>query len=345
MSRAKTLEKGIKKAVAQFVEDESPGVAVLLLEGGEPVHCKGYGLADLDGTEITPQSVFDLASVSKHITATAINLLAQQGKINVEDDVKTYLPNFTMKAMGREIRVQDLIWHIAGLPDYSGDAWDGSDDEFANLTTGDHVLWLSKQKPLRAPGKKYEYNNSGYALLAAIVEEVSGEYYSTFVDQNLFAPLGMSHTLAFDDLELELENRVTGYTRNGKKLEETYVPSVIQGDGNIFTTLEDLILWDQALRNHTLLNKSSLKKAWSAGLFDDESPVVDSPDGYEYGYGWSIDSDTASVFHSGSWSGTATYYVRFLDYDSSLILLSNDDTMDVASLAEAIGKAQEEADE
>lgn len=253
MSRASELEEAIAEVVEERIDTDGPGVAVLVLEAGEIVHAKGYGLADLSGEPVTARSIFDLASLSKHITGMAISLLIEQGKIGPEDAVKRHVHALRLEDEGRPITIQDLLWHVSGLPDYTGDAWDGTDEEFERLTPAGLVAWLNGQELVSAPGVEHVYNNSGYALLARVVEEVSGRSYASFVEQHLFHPLGMKHTVALDSLTRRLPNRVTGYTSKGGKVKKAHSPTVIQGDGNVFTCIEDLALWERALRDETLV--------------------------------------------------------------------------------------------
>lgn len=337
MSRASDLEEAIAEVVGERIADDGPGVAVLVVESGEIVHARGYGLADLAGERITEHSLFDLASVSKHITGMAISLLIEQGKIAPEDPVRRHVRALRLADEGRPITIQDLLWHTSGLPDYTSDAWDGSDEEFERLTPAGLVLWLNEQEMVSAPGVEHVYNNSGYALLARVVEEVADQSYASFVETHLFRPLGMKRTVALDSLTRKLPNRVTGYTSKGGKVRKAFSPTVIQGDGNIFSSLVDLALWEQGLHNQTLVSAEALERAWTTGTLDDGSAIEDE-DGYGYGYGWCVDDDedNPSISHDGSWDGTATSYIRYLNDEVSILLLSNHDETDLDDLRSAI---------
>ncbi|MFT3774418.1 MAG: serine hydrolase domain-containing protein [Minicystis sp.] len=337
MSRASELAEGIAEAVEERIDTDGPGVAILVVEEGEVVHAKGYGLADLSGQPITAHSVFDLASLSKHITGMATSLLIERGRIAPEDPVAQHVRALQLEEEGRAITIQDLLWHVSGLPDYTGDAWDGTDEEFARLTPAGLVAWLNGQELVSAPGVEHVYNNSGYALLARVVEEVSGQSYASFVEANLFRPLGMKHTVALDSLSRKLPNRVTGYTSKGGKVKKAFNPTVIQGDGNVFTCIADLALWEIGLQRAKLVSRAALERAWTSGTLDDGSTIEDE-NGYGYGYGWCVDADedSPSISHDGSWGGTATSYVRYLDDEVSIIMLSNDDDADLEGLQGAV---------
>src|SRR5207248_11413346 len=148
---------------------------------GVPLLMGGYGLADLKtGTRITPDSLFDLASVSKHMTAVAILTLVEKGKLKLDQPIAHYLNDFAVPVKGRAVTVTDLLHHVSGLADYTSDDWDGSDAEFATLTNEGHLRWLNTTRPRRPPGMKYEYNNSEYALLALVVEKISGQSFAEY---------------------------------------------------------------------------------------------------------------------------------------------------------------------
>lgn len=318
------------------VDPDGPGVAVLVNSGRGVLFRGCVGLADLNrSVAITPATVFDLASVSKQFTAAAVLLLASRGELRLGDKLTSRLADYDVEEEDRPVHIQDVMWHISGLPDYTGDDWDGTDEEFMNLTCEEHVRWISKIEPPRSPGEEFEYNNSGYALLARVVEEASGKPFSRFLHDEFFAPLGMTSTVAFDDLSLKIPGRATGYKPGKKGYSVSLEPSVILGDGNIFTCIEDMARWDDALRRGKPLPPSWVKRAFTNGQLDDESPIEDD-EGYGYGGGWSIDEENGCVFHGGSWSGTSTTFARFLDEELSIVILSNDEERDVDALAEGL---------
>lgn len=172
----------IRALVEEKVGVNGPGAAVLVSRAGVPLHMAGYGLADLKaGTRITPDSLFDLASVSKNMTGVAIMTLVEKGKLKLDQPVAKYVEDFAVPVKGRAVILLDLLHHVSGLADYTSDDWEGSDEEFATLTNERHLIWLNRTRPRRAPGVKYDYNNSGYALLALIVERVSGQSFARYV--------------------------------------------------------------------------------------------------------------------------------------------------------------------
>jgi len=284
-----------------------------------------YGLADVESRRpIDARSVFDLASVSKQFTAAATLLLIEEKTLALDMPVAEVLPGYRVKAKGREVTVGDLIHHTSGLRDYSSDDWDGSDEEFRLLTNDGHLRWLNRTRPRRAPGVKWEYNNSNYALLASVIEQVSGMRFAQFLRTRLFVPAGMNATVVHDRIDLHetLPNLVTGYDG----ADESSLWTRITGDGNVLTTIGDLARWDRRLRTLP-------KRAWKTGRLDNGKPL--DADGYGYGFGWYLDD--GSAFHSGSWNGTATYISRSLENGGvTVIVLSNDESADVASIATEI---------
>ena len=335
----------IDRILAGTLSADGPGAAVLVVHQGKVVHSKGYGLADLDTqAPVTPQTVFDLASASKQFTAMAIMILVEQGKLGFDDEVRKHLRDFTLERRDRplrvrDLRVRDLLWHLSGLPDYTGDEWDGTDAEFATLTPELHLRWLNTRPSRHPPGQKYQYNNSNYALLALVVERLGGKPFAEFARDQIFRPCGMDHTFVIDRAGLRVPNRATGYKRADGRPEKSASPSIITGDGNVFTTIEDLAAWDAALRESKLVDAKTLAQAWCNGKQDNGRPV-DTGSGCGYGFGWSIQESEHGlcVFHGGGWAGTATYICRYVTAGLTVVVLSNDEDADVEAVTTAIAE-------
>ena len=327
----------IRALVEAKIERDGPGVAILVSRNGAPIHMAGYGLADVkEAVPITTDSLFDLASVSKHITGVAILTLVEKGKLKIDKPVVEYLRDFKVPVKGRAVTVNDLLHHVSGLANYTSDDWDGSDEEFATLTNERHLKWLNGTRPRRAPGIKYEYNNSEYALLALIVERISGRRFAQYAQEHLFAPAGMTHTFILDGTAALPAEAVKGYATNAKgKAKRSSSPTVITGDGSVFTSVRELSLWDKALRTHRIISQRSQELAWTAGRYDNRNPIRDE-DGDGYGFGWTIEKKRHLVSHSGSWSGTASYLLLDLENGLTVAVLSNDEKTDVSDLAEEI---------
>jgi CubicO group peptidase (beta-lactamase class C family) len=328
-------EEAIQAVLAEHYEADGPGAAVAVLQGGELLAASFIGLADIDAEiPIDADTVFDLASVSKQFTATAVLKLAGEGKLDVRKPLSVYVPDFEVRSPVRQVRVADLIFHTSGLADYTSEDWEGSDEDFSALTTEDHLDWINQTEAEEPPGVNFAYNNSGYVLLALVVERVSGQRFHDFVRSRFFVPAGMRATAVMTDAKRRFPRQATGYFRNDDgSVEPSYDPSVVAGDGNVFSSLNDMIAWMRMLDHTRLLNPPQRRTLWARGLLDNGKPA--ESEGSGYGYGWFIE-DGGRVAHSGSWRGTATYVLRDNPNQLSVIVLSNDENSDVGAVAEAL---------
>ncbi len=320
----------IDRLVADSLWENGPGVAVLILDQGT-VWQKGYGLSDVEKQRpITPDTVFDLASVSKQMTAIAILILMEAGELELEDAVIEHLPDFADPNPDDPILIADLLYHTSGLADYTGDAWQGTDAAFARLTVEEHLQWLNTQEIEGDRGVEFEYNNSGYALLALIIERVSGQPFRDFMAEQIFRPLGMNNTVVFADLAQQIPNRAEGYAVSPEgTFNPSASPSVIAGDGNIFSSIADLARYDQGLRNGDLVEPATLQLAFTPG-------TLDNGESFAYGLGWAVGPDY--VEHSGSWYGTSTFYRHYTEMPVTIIVLSNDENYPVDELVDDLAK-------
>ncbi|MEC4806537.1 MAG: serine hydrolase domain-containing protein [Jaaginema sp. PMC 1079.18] len=319
------LRRTIESQVDQTLVENGPGVAVLVMENGEILHAEGYGLRDIDAQlPITQNTLFDLASVSKQMTALGILILMERGELDVENAVTDYLPDFVDPNPDDPITVADLLHHTSGLADYTGGNWEGSDTEFANLTLEDHLLWLNEQESVSDRGTEFEYNNSNYALLALMIQRVSEKPFPAFMQEEIFAPLGMSQTLVYQNLGQIIPQQANGYavSEDGEVTESSF-PTVITGDGNVFSSIADLANYDRGLRDNTLISAETLALAFTPGEATED-----------YGFGWEVTE--TYVHHDGSWEGTSTYYRFYLDPAISIVVLSNDENYDPEELVDAI---------
>ena len=321
--------------LAEYFSDEGPGASVAVLQNGELLVETAIGYADIDSeVVIDSSSVFDLASVSKHFTGAAILTLVKDGRVDVRQPVSKYLPDFVDSDEGRAVRVSDLLYHISGLPDYTSDDWDGSDSAFARLTTESHLRWMNETEANEAPGESYVYNNSEYVLLALIVERVSGQRFADFVRTRLFGPAGMRTARVMDRLNQRFAGQVSGYESDDDgNVSESSSPSSVTGDGNVFASLIDMIAWMRALDGTRVLDAAQKRAAWANGRLDSGAPIDD--EGTGYGFGWVVEGG-GRVSHSGSWMGTSTYVLRDARSGVDVVVLSNDESADVESIAEEL---------
>lgn len=326
----------ITAKVAALFEDwsvgDSPGAAVMVIEDGEILFEGGFGLADIESeTPITSQSAFRLASVSKQFTAMAIMILTERGQLDIDDKLTQYIPE--LARFGDDISIRHLLTHTGGLPDYYDVLEEEVGDSMPDTETAMEFL-AGWGEPLFAAGDRFEYSNPGYEMLALVVERVSGQTFGQFLEENIFEPLGMQSTVVRDSSEPEIPNRVYGYSRKDETfvLNDENILNHIIGSGGIYSPVEDLYLWDQALYTEKLVRRSTLEEAWSEATFNngEHSP---------YGFGWGLEPYGAlgqRLSHSGGWVGFSTFIVRYPEQNFSIIVLSNLEELNGGRLANQI---------
>ncbi|NCC51171.1 MAG: hypothetical protein EOM20_08145 [Spartobacteria bacterium] len=325
-----SLSASIDALVAPTLTANGPGVAVLVTKDDQMLYARGHGLADIATRRpIDEGTVFDLASVAKQVTGMAVMLLAQQGRLTYTDSVKSHVPDFVDHYGDRPVTVLDLLHHVSGIADYTSDDWEGSDEQFANLTLEGHLQWLNGRRAHRRPGREFEYNNSGYALLALVVQRVAGQSFVSFMQEAVFGPLGMTNSLIYSYLGQVVPYQATGYIVQGGRVRLSSEPTVIAGDGNVFTSIRDMALYDAALRQHTLISAEVLSQAFVPGRYDNGTLIDDGGEGY--GFGWGINR-RGYTHHSGGWAGTSTYYRHYTNSSLSIIVLANDENCDTEKL-------------
>lgn len=290
-----------------------PGASVLVLRDGEAVVRAGYGLSDLEShTPATATTNYRLASVTKQFTAASILLLAEDGRLKLEDRVRKWLPSLPKSA--EPITIRHLLTHTSGLIDYE----DVIPETFKPQLHDADVLRLleSQDRTYFRPGSDYRYSNSGYALLALIVERASGRTFATFLRERIFQPLGMSNTVAHEDGISTVSTRAFGYTAEQGRWNRTdqSQTSAVLGDGGIYSSIDDLAKWDAALYDGRLLRPASLQAAFTPATRTDDSAV-------EYGFGWRITGET--LWHSGETVGFRNVIVRYPKRHMTVVVLTN----------------------
>jgi CubicO group peptidase (beta-lactamase class C family) len=298
---------------------DAPGGAVMVIEDGGILFQKGYGLADVEnGDPITTDSVFHLGSVGKQFTALGVMILAEQELLNYDDPIKLHLPE--LEWMGDDVTVRTLLHHTSGVEGY-----DDSDEIYNALVASaekpgndDLLKVLAEQGSMLAdPGDEYSYSNAGYDLLGILIERLSGKNYPTFMEENIFSPLGMSNTFAVpNDARLSDENIAQSYSTEG-----AYEPDILDGlngAGSIYSTLGDMYLYDQAFYTNELVSQETLAEAFTSG-------VLNNGEETEYGFGFELGEYSGETYigHSGAWLGFESYYLRFPDRNLSVVVLLN----------------------
>ncbi len=321
---------------ASLRSSNAPGAAVLVVRNGRPVFRRGYGVTDLRTLRpIDAKTNFRLASFTKQFTAAAIMLLARDGKLHYDDHLTDFFPEFP--AYGKSITVRNLLNHTSGLEDYGELLMkqypDTPPEKVPQILDAGVLKLLEQQTSSKfAPGSKWEYSNSGYAVLAMIVEKVSGKSFGRFLQERIFTPLKMKNTLAYEKGKTEVPHRAYGHSKAGQNekdgawRETDQSPtSAVLGDGGIYSSLDDLAKWDRALREHTLLSEAEMRPALTpVQPTDGPAKLPDGP-AVSYGFGWFVDpyQGHKRMSHDGSTIGFRTTIQRFPDDKMTIIVLAN----------------------
>lgn len=295
---------------------------VLIAQHGQIIYKNMFGFSNLKTKDsLKINSAFQLASTSKPLTAAAILILKEQNKLKLTDDIRQFFPNFPYS----KITVEMLLTHRSGLSNYIyfGEPYcDANNCYNGKIFDNNSVIQImidTKPQPYASPDKKFEYCNTNYALLASIVEKVSGMSFSDFMVQNIFKPLEMNDTWVHSpENDTLYKNKTVGHTPKGGIEKEVYADYVI-GDKGIYSTVEDLFKWNQALYSEKILKKKTLEEAFTGYSNEHKGKR-------NYGYGWRmIDEGEGNkiVYHNGWWHGYGSLFFRGLNDQTTIILLSN----------------------
>ena len=349
-----SIEKKIDSVFSGVTSPDAPGLAVLVRKNGRPVFEHGYGVRDLRSkAKIDAHTNFRLASFTKQFTAMAVMLLVHGGKLRYDEALTEIFPDFP--AYGKTITVRNLLNHTSGLPDYE-DLMDAVEKAKGPVWTPEKQIQdaevlelLKKGKNAKfAPGTSWSYSNSGYVVLGLIVAKVSGKSYDDFLHTRIFAPLKMNHTMVFQKGKNRVANRALGHSKDGTTFKETdqSPTSATLGDGGIYSNLEDLAKWDDALRNHTLLSEKEFQPGLSPVRLNDGSephwPAAPNDDNLHpgkpvsYGFGWFLDPSQgrSRMWHTGSTMGFRTVIERFTEGSGlTVIILCNRTDLEPDKLA------------
>jgi len=302
----------------------TPGAAVLVIRDGEKVLTGSYGAADIaTQAPVTPATNFRLASVTKQFTAMAILMLIDDGKLELDTTLGELYPE--INAYATDITIRQLLQHQSGLPDYEPMVPEDATRQVHDADVLD--MMLTAGETYFEPGTEYRYSNSGYAVLAMIVEKLSGTSFAGFLDERIFTPLGMDSTVALEEGVSTVPNRAYGYsvTDNGVEFSDQSLYSAVLGDGSVYSSLDDLYKWHQALYDLELISPELEAEMLTPSLED-------------YGFGWRIDryDGHRRYHHSGSTSGFRNFVQRFPDERLTVIVLTNRAEPDVQPLAERV---------
>jgi CubicO group peptidase (beta-lactamase class C family) len=330
----------INNIFLNLISKHEPGAAVLVVKDGNIVFERGYGVADLGlQRPINARTNFRLASVTKQFTGMAIMLLAHDGKLRYEDRLTDIFPDFP--EYGKSITIRHLLNHSSGLLNYEDlmptYAADTPVEQIQIKDAAVLDLLINQRTTKFTPGAKWDYSNSGYVLLGLIVEKMSGKPFRQFLHDRIFFPLKMKRTLVFERGKNEVSDRAFGHTKelDGWHQTDQSPTSATQGDGGIYSSLEDLARWDRSLRERTLLSDKEMQPALTPVRVPGGS--VTQPDGTpaDYGFGWFLNpyKGHARMWHYGETVGFRTTIQRFLDDRLTVIVLCNRADLDASELA------------
>ncbi|MCJ7626404.1 MAG: beta-lactamase family protein [Anaerolineaceae bacterium] len=326
------ISQEVDQIFAQWDSTVTPGCALAVVRNGEIVYKRGYGMANLEyGIPITPATIFHIASVSKQFTALAMTLLAHEGKLSLDEDVRKHVPE--LPDFGETITIRHLIHHTSGLRDQwellIAAGWRMDDV----ITTDDIMELVTAQQDLNfKPGEKHLYSNTGYTLQAVIVQNVTGKNLRAFCEERMFKPLGMKNTHFHDDHKMIVRNRAYSYELDGYNHFKNAVLSYANvGATSLFTTVEDLALWDQEFYDGKVFGKDVIEQMLTRG-------VLNSGEQIEYAHGLMITDyrGLRTVGHSGGDAGYRTHLMRFPDQHFSVIVFSNLSTVAPADLTKKV---------
>jgi len=313
---------------AQWDKLDSPGCALAIIQNGRIIYTRGYGMANLElDVPISPQSIFYIGSVSKQFVSACIGLLAIQGKLSLDDDIRKFVPE--IPEYETPITVRHLIHHTSGMRDYLTLLGIAGID-FGTYHEQDVLNLLARQKELNFnPGEEHLYSNSGYFMLSVIVERASGKTLREYADEFIFKPLGMNNSHFHDDYMQLIKNRATGYFSAGKGQFRNFISTFDNvGSGGLFTSIEDLFLWDQNFYSHKIGGKELYDLMHTKGQLND---------GTELDYAFAIDIGTYKGLkteeHGGALGGYRSALTRFPDQNFSVIILSNLSSVNPSNLA------------
>ena len=320
----------VNRLFSDYDRPGAPGAAVAMIDHGRLAFLRVYGLANLESrARVTEWTNFRLASLTKPFTALAIMLLVRDGRLSLEERVADLLPDFP--AYGRNIRIRHLLTHTSGLRAYQDFVPDSST---RHVKDRDVVTLLRRtDKLLFPPGTAFRYGDSGYAVLALVVEKVSGQPFAAFMRDRVFTPAGMTSTIIWEPGVAEVRHRAFGYalTRSGFRLADHTNTSTVLGDGGMYSSVRDLVAWDRALDERTLLDARLQQLTWTPAALDDGTPL-------RYGLGWFVERDAEGtrVFHRGDTSGFSNFIVKYPERKQTLIVLTNRRGGAAADLAASI---------
>ncbi len=334
---AQDLETRVDALLTEQYPTDGPGATALIAKDGKVIYRKAFGMANLElGVPMKPENVFEIGSITKQFTAVSILMLEEQGKLNIEDEITKFIPDYPTH--GKKITIHELLNHTSGIKSYTDlpDLRDLARKDLEPL----ELIDVFKDEPMDFdPGTEYRYNNSGYILLGYIIEKVSGMSYADFVQKNIFDKVGMTSSYYGSKTTL-IPNRASGYmpSENGYRNADYLSMTLPYAAGSIMSTVDDLLKWQNAITANELISEASKKKAHTGYDLTSGDPIY-------YGYGWSVDeiNDVPTIEHGGGIFGYTTYGIYIPGEEVYVAVLTNSNgnsptDVSVRIAAHAIGK-------
>jgi CubicO group peptidase (beta-lactamase class C family) len=327
-SQPGTLDQQVDALFAEWDKPDSPGCAVVIVKDGEVVHNRGYGMADLEhGIPITSSSVFDTASVSKQFAGMAVAMLVREGRLSLAHDVRQYLPQ--LPDFGKTITLRHLTHHTSGLRDWPA-LFAVAGKSFEDVLSFEEILHLAmRQRDLNfEPGAEHLYSNTGYNLLAKIVEEVTGEPFARWTGEKIFKPLGMTATHFHDNHARLVKNRAHSYRQNSGAFVNVGNQLTALGSSSMFSTTDDMARWLINLQTGRVGGRETLALLRQQAALNDGSP-----NNYAMGLAITHYKGLKVEQHTGSWAGFRSILAHYPEQKFGIVILGNVASLNTTSLA------------
>ncbi len=326
------LTEKVDKVFKVWDKQDSPGMSIGIIKDGRLIYARGYGMANLEyDIPNTSDTVFRTGSVAKQFTAMCIALLADQGKLSPDDNVRKIIPE--MPEYDKTVTIRHLVHHISGVRDYLNIADLSGLSEADYYTNQDVLDMITRQKELNfKPGDEYLYSNSGYFLLAEIVSRASGMPATEFAKKFIFEPLGMNNTHFHDNRNLIVKNRADGYSPAGRgKFRINMTQLEMIGDGGVYTTINDMLKWDNNLYNNKLGSNKLMGIYRSTGKLNNGEDT-----GYAFGIGFGNYRGLNTFGHGGSFVGFRAANLQFPEFEFSVVILANTSAVNPSGLCRRV---------
>ncbi len=315
---AQNLESNIDSLLQEKYSSNAPGATFLITKKGEIIYKKAFGLSNLElNVSMKTEDVFEIGSMTKQFTAISILMLMEKGKLNLDDEITKFIPDYPTN--GHKITIHHLLTHTSGIKNYTS-MRELRDIAKKDMAPSDLVDFFKNEPMDFNPGEKFKYSNSGYVILGYIIEIVSGKSYADFVEQEIFKQIGMTDSQYASHSKV-IHNRASGYHYKNGYINNRYISFTLPySSGSLMSTVDDMFTWQEAIKNNLLISKGTTEKAFT-------NYKLNTGELINYGYGWHIKTidGIASREHGGSIFGFKSMGVYVPSEDIYVIGLNNCD--------------------